>query len=96
MARSRKLSVGHRNFLKSATAGAATVAAPTVKSPAQEKTPLRLLETISLPNAVRYRDHFTSDLSYRLFIASEDERVAGCPEYYIHRTACGTSASGGE
>ena len=52
------------------------IVAWTVKSPAQEKTPLRLLETIPIPNAARYQDHFGLDLkSHRLFSASEDEPV---------------------
>ena len=52
------------------------IVASAVESPAQEKTPLRLLEAIPIPNAARYQDHFGLDLkSHRLFSASEDEPV---------------------
>jgi DNA-binding beta-propeller fold protein YncE len=54
----------------------ALVIAWPVKSPAQEKTPLRPLEAIPIPNAARYQDHFGLDLkSHRVFSASEDEPV---------------------
>jgi DNA-binding beta-propeller fold protein YncE len=47
-----------------------------VKSPAQAKAPLRLLQTISLPGVQRHWDHFGVDLKgNRLFAASEDEPV---------------------
>src|SRR5260370_32619141 len=52
------------------------IVASAVESPAQEKTPLRLLEAIPIPNAARYQDHCGLDLkSNRLFSASEDEAV---------------------
>src|ERR1700687_2374663 len=51
----------------------ALIVAWAVKSPAQEKTPLRLLETIPIPDAPRFWDHCGVDLkSHRLFAASED------------------------
>ena|SRR5438105_11896405 len=47
-----------------------------VKSPAQAKAPLRLLQTISLSGVQRHWDHFGVDLKgNRLFAASEDEPV---------------------
>ena len=46
----------------------------TVQSPAQEKAPLRLVETVSVPGLARKWDHFGVDLkSHRLFVASEEE-----------------------
>jgi DNA-binding beta-propeller fold protein YncE len=46
------------------------------KSPAQEKAPLRLVQTISLPGVSRHWDHFGVDLkSNRLFVTSENEAV---------------------
>src|SRR6202040_3822810 len=47
------------------------------KSPAQEKGPLRLVQTISLPGLQRHWDHFGVDAkSNRLFLTSdEDEPV---------------------
>jgi DNA-binding beta-propeller fold protein YncE len=47
-----------------------------LKSPAQQKEPLRLLRTIPVPTVQRYWDHFGVDLKgNRLFVASEDEPV---------------------
>src|SRR6202163_56178 len=44
-----------------------------VQSPAQEKAPLRLVQTITVPG-VRKWDHFGVDLKgNRLFVTSEDE-----------------------
>ena len=44
------------------------------QSPAQEKAPLRLLQTISLPGVTRKWDHFGVDLKgQRLFATSENE-----------------------
>lgn len=44
--------------------------------PAQEKAPLRLVQTISLPGLQRHWDHFGVDAkSNRLFLTSEDEPV---------------------
>ncbi len=46
----------------------------TVQSPAQEKTPLRLVQTVSVPGLARKWDHFGVDLkSHRLFVTSEEE-----------------------
>jgi DNA-binding beta-propeller fold protein YncE len=46
------------------------------KSPAQEKAPLRLLETISRPGVQRKWDHFGVDIKgHRLFLASGDDPV---------------------
>src|SRR6202051_802506 len=46
------------------------------KSPAQEKTPLRLVQTISLAGVPRHWDHFCVDVkSNRLFVTSGDEPV---------------------
>jgi DNA-binding beta-propeller fold protein YncE len=46
------------------------------KSSAQEKTPLRLVQTISLNGLTRHWDHFGADLkSNRLFVTSGDEPV---------------------
>src|SRR6202165_739246 len=47
------------------------------KSPAQEKTPLRLVQTVSLPGLQRHWDHFGVDVKgNRLFLTSdEDEAV---------------------
>src|ERR1700693_6302190 len=46
------------------------------KSPAQEKTPLRLVQTVSLTGLQRHWDHFGVDLkSNRLFVTSGDEPV---------------------
>ena len=43
-------------------------------SPAQEKTPLRLLQTVSVPGVVRKWDHFGVDIKgNRLFVASEED-----------------------
>jgi DNA-binding beta-propeller fold protein YncE len=43
-------------------------------SPAQEKTPLRLVQTVSVPGVVRKWDHFGVDLKgNRLFVASEED-----------------------
>lgn len=54
----------------------ALIAASAVRSPAQEKAPLRLLQTVPVPNVQRYWDHFGVDLkSNRLFVASENEAV---------------------
>jgi YVTN family beta-propeller protein len=45
-------------------------------SPAQEKAPLRLVQTISLPGVSRHWDHFGVDLKgNRLFVTSENEAV---------------------
>lgn len=45
-------------------------------SPAQEKAPLKLVQTISLPGVQRHWDHFGVDVkSNRLFVTSEDEAV---------------------
>ena len=46
-------------------------------SPAQEKTPLRLVQTVSLPGLQRHWDHFGVDVKgNRLFLTSdEDEAV---------------------
>jgi len=46
-------------------------------SPAQEKTPLRLVQTVSLTGLQRHWDHFGVDAkSNRLFLTSdEDEAV---------------------
>jgi len=45
-------------------------------SPAQEKAPLQLAQTISLPGVARKWDHFGVDLkSNRLFVTSEEEAV---------------------
>jgi DNA-binding beta-propeller fold protein YncE len=47
-----------------------------VKSPAQEKTPLRLVQTVSLAGLQRHWDHFGVDVkSNRLFVTSGDEPV---------------------
>lgn len=44
------------------------------QSPAQEKSPLRLLQTISVPGVTRKWDHFTVDLKgQRLFATSEED-----------------------
>jgi DNA-binding beta-propeller fold protein YncE len=44
------------------------------KSLAQEKVPLRLLQTVQLPGVQRHWDHFGVDLKgHRLFVTSEDE-----------------------
>ena len=52
--------------------GIALLFAP--QSPAQEKAPLRLLQTISVPGVTRKWDHFGVDLKgQRLFATSEDE-----------------------
>jgi DNA-binding beta-propeller fold protein YncE len=46
------------------------------KSPAQEKTPLQLVQTVSLPGLQRHWDHFGVDVkSNRLFVTSGDEPV---------------------
>jgi len=46
------------------------------KSPAQEKTSLRLVQTVSLAGLQRHWDHFGVDVkSNRLFLTSEDEPV---------------------
>jgi DNA-binding beta-propeller fold protein YncE len=46
------------------------------KSPAQEKMPLRLVQTVSLPGLQRHWDHFGADVkSNRLFVTSGDEPV---------------------
>src|SRR5260370_7729880 len=46
------------------------------KSPAQEKTSLRLVQTVSLSGLQRHWDHFGVDVkSNRLFLTSEDEPV---------------------
>jgi DNA-binding beta-propeller fold protein YncE len=46
------------------------------KSSAQEKTPLRLVQTISLNGLTRHWDHFGADVkSNRLFVTSGDEPV---------------------
>ena len=46
----------------------------TVQSPAQEKAPLRLVQTVSLPGVARHWDHFGVDLKgNRLFVTSEEE-----------------------
>ena len=43
-------------------------------APAQEKAPLRLLQTISVPGVTRHWDHFGVDLKgNRLFVASEED-----------------------
>src|SRR6202171_381790 len=45
-----------------------------MQSPAQEKAPLKLVQTISLPGLARKWDHFGVDLkSHRLFVTSEEE-----------------------
>lgn len=45
-----------------------------VLSPAQEKTPLRLVQTITVPGVQRKWDHFGVDLGgNRLFVASEED-----------------------
>ncbi len=45
-----------------------------VQSPAQEKAPLRLVQTIPVPGLARKWDHFGVDLkSHRLFVTSEEE-----------------------
>jgi DNA-binding beta-propeller fold protein YncE len=45
-----------------------------MQSPAQEKTPLRLVQTVSLPGVARHWDHFGVDLKgNRLFVTSEEE-----------------------
>jgi DNA-binding beta-propeller fold protein YncE len=47
-----------------------------VKAPAQDKTPLRLVQTISLSGLQRHWDHFGVDAKgNRLFLTSEDEPV---------------------
>jgi hypothetical protein len=44
------------------------------ESPAQEKVPLRLLQTISVPGVTRKWDHFGVDLKgQRLFVTSEED-----------------------
>jgi len=54
------------------------------KSSAQEKTPLRLVQTISLNGLSRHWDHFGADVkSNRLFVTSENEAVV---EVYDLRT----------
>src|ERR1700722_10597858 len=46
------------------------------KSPAQEKSPLRLVQTISLNGLTRHWDHFGVDVkSNRLFVTSDDDPV---------------------
>jgi DNA-binding beta-propeller fold protein YncE len=46
----------------------------TVRSQAQEKEPLRLVQTVSMPGLVRKWDHFGVDLKgHRLFATSEEE-----------------------
>jgi DNA-binding beta-propeller fold protein YncE len=48
----------------------------TAQSPAQEKTPLRLVQTISLNGLQRHWDHFGVDVkSNRLFVTSGDDPV---------------------
>src|SRR4029077_8605801 len=45
-----------------------------MQSPAQEKAPLRLVQTVSLPGLARHWDHFGVDLKgNRLFVTSEEE-----------------------
>ena len=62
----------------------ALVLAWVAKSPAQEKAPLRLVQTISLSGLSRHWDHFGVDLkSNRLFVTSENEAVV---EVYDLRT----------
>src|SRR6202140_4071693 len=52
------------------------VLAVVAPSPAQEKPPLRLVQTISLSGLQRHWDHFGVDVkSNRLFLTSEDEPV---------------------
>jgi DNA-binding beta-propeller fold protein YncE len=52
------------------------VLAVVAASPAQEKPPLRLVQTISLSGLQRHWDHFGVDVkSNRLFLTSEDEPV---------------------
>ena len=54
----------------------ALVLAWVAKSPAQEKAPLRLVQTISLAGASRHWDHFGVDVkSNRLFVTSENDAV---------------------
>jgi len=54
----------------------ALVLAWVAKSPAQEKAPLRLVQTVSLPGVSRHWDHFGVDVkSNRLFVTSENEAV---------------------
>jgi DNA-binding beta-propeller fold protein YncE len=44
------------------------------KAPAQQKAPLRLVQTISVPGVQRHWDHFGVDLKgQRLFVASEED-----------------------
>ena len=58
----------------------ALIVAWAVKSPAQEKTPLRLLEAIPIPNAARYQDHFGLDLESCVVNGSNDNLVAVSPK----------------
>ena len=45
-----------------------------IQTQAQEKAPLRLVETVSVPGLARKWDHFGVDLKgHRLFVTSEDE-----------------------
>lgn len=54
----------------------ALVLAWVAKSPAQEKAPLRLVQTVSLPGIHREWDHFGVDVkSNRLFVTSETDPV---------------------
>jgi DNA-binding beta-propeller fold protein YncE len=49
-----------------------------VQSPAQEKAPLRLVQTVSVPGVARKWDHFGVDLKgHRLFVTSEDQPAVG-------------------
>src|ERR1700687_6481658 len=49
----------------------ASVLACAAQSPAQEKAPLRLVQTVSLPGVARKWDHFGVDLKgHRLFVTS--------------------------
>jgi DNA-binding beta-propeller fold protein YncE len=46
----------------------------TMQSPVQEKAPLRLVQTVSVPGLARKWDHFGVNLKgHRLFVTSEDE-----------------------
>jgi DNA-binding beta-propeller fold protein YncE len=62
--------------MKKLLVGLALVLAWVAKSPAQEKAPLKLVQTVSFSGMSRHWDHFGVDLkSNRLFVTSENESV---------------------
>lgn len=64
--------------------------ASSAPSAAQQKAPLRLLQTVSVPGAARKWDHFGVDLQgHRLFATSENEPAV---EVFDLRTNASTYA----